>query len=243
MNSDECQANSSDPLIASSKWTWLLPLALIAGVVGLYFVWPGFHNFVIDAYRALTSEDSQKAREWVAQYGAWGPLVILAGMLIQTIVPVIPSIILMVVAVLAYGTLKGGALAWGGVIVAAMLAYGIGRAISCVTLERMLGSKTQRKVSHAVDRYGLWAVIAARISPVISTDAISLIAGLGAMGFWKFLIATALGTLPLAVLIAWLGRDWERMKGGLIWISAISLVVFAIYVAYDHRQRKQRGVT
>lgn len=242
MTNEACQADSSE---ASGKatWTWVVPLVFVGSLVAAYAAWPGFRQFIHEAYGALTSDDSGEARAWVQRYGAWGPLVILAGMLIQTLIPIIPSIVLMVVAVLAYGAVWGGALAWGGALVAAMLAYWIGRALSCVTVQKLLGAETQRRVSHAVDCYGVWAVIAARISPVLSTDAVSFVAGLGAMGFWKFLLATALGTLPLAVLIAWLGQDWDRMKGGLIWISVVSLAVVAGYVVYDRRrQRASAGV-
>jgi len=58
------------------------------------------------------------------------------------------------------------------------------------------------------------------------------------MGPLRFLFATAVGILPLAVLISFLGADIDRLRNGLIWVSVISLVVFVAYVLYD--QGKQR---
>jgi uncharacterized membrane protein YdjX (TVP38/TMEM64 family) len=89
-----------------------------------------------------------------------------------------------------------------------------------------------------VEDYGVWAVIAARLSPVLSTDAVSIVAGLLGMGWRRFLLATAAGTLPLVVLIAVLGTDIDRMETGLIWISAVSLAAVVGYAVWRRRTGK-----
>ena len=66
----------------------------------------------------------------------------------------------------------------------------------------------------------------------------SIVAGLVGMRFWRFVLATAAGTLPLTVLVAWLGADIDRLKTGLIWVSVASLAIFIAYVIYD-RQASQ----
>ena len=225
----------------ASKLVWIIPVVVIGLLVLLYFVWPAYHDFVYEAYTVLTSDDEQRIREWVNQYGAWGPAVIMVGMLMQTILAVIPSVVLMVVAVLAYGAWWGGLLAWGGVVVAAMLAYVIGWALGPVTIEKMLGTKTCKKVEVAVNRYGFLAIVAARISPILSTDAVSFVGGLVKMNFVKFMTATALGTLPLAILIAAMGENWDSMKTVLIVISVASIVMVVGWAVYDWRRRKREG--
>jgi uncharacterized membrane protein YdjX (TVP38/TMEM64 family) len=60
------------------------------------------------------------------------------------------------------------------------------------------------------------------------------------MNYWRFLLATALGTLPLTILIAWLGADIDRLKSGLIWVSVISVALFLAYVVYDRRRMAQK---
>ena len=94
-----------------------------------------------------------------------------------------------------------------------------------------------------LERYGVWGVVAARLSPVLSTDAVSIVAGLVGMRFWRFVLATAAGTLPLTVLVAWLGADIDRLKTGLIWVSVVSLATFVGYVAYDRwKARREPAV-
>lgn len=206
-------------------------------MVGLYFWWPAYHDFLKEAYTKLSSGEREEVRRWIEGFGAWGALVILALMILQTLIPFLPSLLTMVVAVLAYGAWLGGLVAWGGLLVAAALGYAIGLLVGPVTVDHIIGGKTEGKVEHFVDRYGSWAIVAARISPALSTDAVSIVAGLVKMPFLKFALATAAGTLPLTILVSWLGEDIDRLKAGLIWISVISLLIFVGYVVWDKKHR------
>jgi len=214
-----------------------LPVATIALLVGLYYGWPPFADFVDKALRLVRAEDRQQLSDWIKSYGAWGPAVIIGLMLGQTIVPVLPSLIPMVMAVVIYGAWWGGLLAWGGLMLAAVLGYLIGRLLGPVTVDRFVGHRTREKIDAAVERYGVWTIIAARVSPVLSTDAVSITVGLVGMRFLRFLLATAAGILPLLAAIAWLGEDFDRLGTGLIWISVASLGVLAAYVIWDRHRR------
>lgn len=226
---------------SASNGTWLVPLALLALLVGLYLVVPPVGDFIDRAYTLLIEGDQQGFETWIGGFGAWGPAVLLATFLLQTLIPFIPSPIIMVAAVLAYGPWWGGALAWGSLLAAALLAYGIGRGVGPATVDRLIGEKTEKKVASFVERYGIWAVIVARVSPVLSTDAVSYVAGLVTMGWWKFVLATAVGTLPLTVLIAVVGSDLERFDTLLLWVSVASVTIFLGYLLVDHlRHRGER---
>lgn len=220
-----------------SKWVWLAPMAVVALVVGLYFTWPAFHGFVDEAYQVFSSGRQERIEAWVGQFGVWSFAVVLGLMLLQTILAFLPSVATMVVAVVAFGSWIGGLLTWGGLLLAASLGYSIGRSFGVASVDRLIGPETEQKMEEVLGRYGVWAVIAARLSPVLSTDAVSIAAGLVRMKFLPFIAATAVGTLPLTVLIAWLGADINRLKTGLIWISVVSLTIFVAYVVYDRRKR------
>jgi uncharacterized membrane protein YdjX (TVP38/TMEM64 family) len=209
----------------------------VAALVLLYFAWPSFQSFVNEAVAVLTSGDRQRTQAWVQGFGVWGYVVVLFLMIFQAVLAVVPSLLMMVVAVLAYGPVWGGVLAWGGLLLAASVSYGIGRALGPVTVDRLVGETTEKKISGFVEHYGLWAIIAARVSPVISTDAVSFVAGLVSMGYVRFIAATAVGTLPLTILVAWLGADIDRLESGLIWVSVVSLAAFLAYVLYDRKHR------
>lgn len=237
---DEPRAEARDAR-EQSNWTWVIPVTLIALLVLLYFAWPGYRDFADRAYELIRSGDRQAIRDWVRGFGTWGPVTILALMIAQTLLAFIPSVLIMVVAVLAYGPWWGGLLAWAGLLAAAVVAWSIGKALGDVTVDRLIGHATEQKVERLVDRYGVWAIIAARVSPALSTDAISYVAGLVEMGFARFVGATAVGILPLVVLISFLGENIDRLKSGLLWVSVASVALFAAYVLWDRWRNGAHG--
>lgn len=230
--SDRRRADREDAA-EQSDWTWIVPLALLAALIGLYFVWPGYQQFVDRGWSLLASGDRQAIERWVDGFGAWGPLIVLALMILQTLIAFLPSVALMVVSVLAYGPVWGGVLSWGGLLLSATVAYAIGRALGPVTVDRLIGHDAEQTVERYVERYGVIAIIVARISPALSTDAVSYVGGLVQMGYLRFIAATAVGILPLAVLISFLGESIDRLQRGLIWVSVVSLALFALWVWWD----------
>jgi uncharacterized membrane protein YdjX (TVP38/TMEM64 family) len=151
---------------------------------------------------------------------------------------VINVVLLILVAILAYGPWWGSVVALSGVVVASSIGYGLGHVLGESFVGGLLGEKNEKKVVEQVKRYGVWAVVIARISPVISNDAVSFVAGLARMGYLKFLAATVGGILPLIGLLAYLGEDNDRLKSGLLWVSGVSLVLFGAYVWWDKRRQK-----
>lgn len=219
--------------------TWIIALVILAGLVVAYFVFPAFRSFIDEAYDVMSTGDEEQIQPWVEQFGAWGFLVIIGLMLLQTVVAFLPSLVTMVVSVLAYGPLAGGLLAWGGMLAAASLGYGIGAAIGPAVVDRLVSRDTEQKLEKFVERYGGKGIIAARISPVLSTDAVSIVAGLVSMTYVKFISATAAGTAPLTILVAWLGADVNRLWPGLIAVSVVSLLTFVAYVIWDRRRSRR----
>lgn len=222
-----------------SKWPLFISLGLLAALVACYFLWPAFQQFLNEAYQVLTSDDKQRITQWVSQFGIWGPFLIILAMIAQMFLFVIPSALVMVVTILAYGPFWGSALAIAGVLTASSLGYAIGAYLGPVTVSKLIGDSTEKKIEKYVEDYGLWAVIIARISPVLSNDATSFVGGLLRMGYLRFIGATLTGILPLTIGIAYLGGSTQRLKTGFIWISAISLVALVVYILYDRRKKKQ----
>ena len=73
--------------------------------------------------------------------------------------------------------------------------------------------------------------------PFRSNDAISFVAGILKMNYWKFISATILGIAPLTFLIAITGEDIDSLKIGLLWGSIVSLLIFGIYIWWDKKRK------
>lgn len=217
----------------------LITLVLLAILGGCYLWNDDFRAFATEGWQVLTSNNEQLINDWVADLSYWGPLIILAGFIIQMFAFVIPSWLLIVVSVLTYGPWTGSLLALGGVLLASCLAYAIGSWLSEYTLQKLLGKQSEKKMKAYLEQYGFWLIAIFRLAPFLSNDTISFAAGLSSMRFWRFMSATALGITPLIGFIAYLGESTDRLKSGFIWASAISLVGFGLYVWWDQQKSKK----
>jgi len=224
----------------TSKTPWIISGSFITLLLAGYFLWPAFQETINEAWQVLTSGDQKRISGWVSQFGFWGPAFIIGFMVAQMFLVVVNVVALMVVAVLAYGPVWGSVISVVGIFVASTVGYLLGRGLGPATIGKFLGAKTQKKVAEQVERYGIWAVVLARISPLISNDAISIVAGIVKMPYQKFMLATAGGIIPLTLLIAYLGQNIDRLKIGLIVVSVVGVVGLVAYYIYDRRKQKTK---
>ena len=209
---------------------------LLAALVGCYFLWPAFQTGAQEAFTVLKSGEQAQISPWIQQFGYWGPVVIVAGMVAQMFLVVVNVVLLILVAILAYGPWWGSLLALAGVVVASTVGYWLGHSAGETFISRLIGEKNEQKMVAEVQRYGTWAVVIARLSPALSDDAVSFVAGVARLGYWRFITATVAGVVPLIALLAWLGENSDRLKTGLWWVSGISLLLFGAYVWWDKRR-------
>ncbi|MFW6224493.1 MAG: TVP38/TMEM64 family protein [Bacteroidota bacterium] len=219
-----------------SKWPLIISGLIIAGLVVSYFTIPAVHSFLSDSYEILTSGNKDRISGWVGSLQFWGPLIIILAMTLQMFLIIIPSPLLMLVAILAYGPIWGTLIAITAIFVASSVGYAVGRFLGQLTINRLIGHKKKKKLEFYVNRYGIWAVIITRLAPMLSNDAISFVGGILRMGYWKFIGATLAGITPLAVLMAYFGENNQRLETGLLWTSVVSLAIFIAYVIYDRKQ-------
>jgi len=226
--------------VKKSKKPLIISAAIIISVVAAYFFIPAVNQFFDEAWSVLTSDDEERIKLWVSQFGWIGPMVLILIMVLQMFLLVIPSLALMIVSILAYGPVWGSLIVFASIFTASSVGYFIGRYFGPVIVERLIGKKSEKKIESFIDDYGFWAVIVTRLNPILSNDAISFVAGILKMGYWKFIGATLLGISPLIIFIAILGRTTEGLKTGLLWGSIISLILFIAYVWWDRKGRKNR---
>lgn len=214
-----------------------LSLSLLLILVGCYFIIPSVKEFFNEAWNVLTSDDEARVKDWVAGFGWVGPFVIILAMILQMFLIVIPTILLMIVAILAFGPIWGSVLIFIAVLIASSVGYVLGRYLGSSLIKRLLGEKTTENVISFIKDYGFWAVVITRINPFLSNDAISFVAGILSMNYLKFISATAVGISPLILLIAVTGQDIDSLKNGLLYGSLGSLVVFGAYIWWDKKKQ------
>lgn len=226
--------------IKKSKAPLYISISILCILVLSYFFIPGVKNFFDEAWNVLTSNDDEKIKNWVDGFGWFGPLLLILTMVAQMFLIVIPTILLMVVTILAYGPIWGSLIVIAAIFTASTIGYLIGNYFGAVIVEKLIGHKTRKKVENFIEDYGFWAVIITRLNPFLSNDAISFIGGLLNMGYWKFIGATLLGITPLTIFIAVLGGTTDSLKTGLLWGSVISFLLFAGYVYWDKKKQRRK---
>ena len=222
----------------TSRLPLFLSVLLVSTAVALYFLSPGFEQFVDEAYSLLTSGDEQRTRQWVSQFGFWGPAVILVVMILQMFLFIVPNILLILICILSYGPVWGGLLAWSGIFLASTVGYFLGNRLSSVIVDRLVSVKTQEKLQDFISRYGMKAIFALRVSS-LSNDGLSLVAGLLKMSYRRFIVATLLGITPLIAVLAIFGHN-GRVERGLIFVGVFLLVCLIIYILIDKRRSKRK---
>jgi uncharacterized membrane protein YdjX (TVP38/TMEM64 family) len=223
-----------------SKIPLYLSLLFIVILVICYFTVPTVSQFFSEVWNVLTSDEEARIKTWVEGFGWFGPMIIILAMVFQMFMLVIPTILLTIVAILAYGPIWGTIISFIAIITASTVGYSIGRYIGEGLILSLMGEKALKKVSLFLENYGFWAVAITRVNPFLSNDAISFVAGILKIKFWNFISATLLGISPLLILIAFMGTNVDSLKSGLLWGSIASIIIFLIYVWWD-RSTKRRG--
>lgn len=220
-------------------YRYLIYALLLLGLVLAYALLPDFRAFLQEAWRVLSEGEVEAVQAWVRQQGAWAPVVLVLGFTVQMFMIVVPSWLLMLVCVLLYGPWVGSLLSLTGMLTASTVGYWVGHWLDDVTLERMVGEDTEQKLARYVEQYGLWTVVLFRLVPFLSNDAISFVAGLLEMRFWRFIGASVLGLLPLTAALAWLGQYDDRLQT-IMWItSGVALLGAATYYGWQAWQRRR----
>lgn len=207
-------------------------LLVISGLILSYIFIPEITSFSDEAWEVLSSNDSKQIKSWIEGFGWLGSFILIIAMVIQMFLIIVPSFILMLVSVLAYGPVLGSIVNLVGIYFASTIGYFIGRYLSTNFVMQLLGETTEQKIEKFIKDYGFWAVVITRFNPFLSNDAISFVGGILRMHYWRFIGATFIGIIPLTVLIAIVKENTDDLKQTLLWVSLISLLIFVISILW-----------
>ena len=170
----------------------------------VYGLSPEFLSEVDRAAAILGRGDVAALRDYILSFEVWAPVVSGLLMILQALVAHLPAFLITFANGLAFGDLWGGLLSLVSASAAA-IAFGISRAIGRGPVEALVGKAGLESADRWFERWGHYAVLAARLVPIVSFDVVSFAAGLTRMGFWRFLVATTLGAAPATFVYAYLG--------------------------------------
>lgn len=219
--------------------SFLLSGLVVLGLGVLYFSHPPFQEFLKEMWRILWSEDHEMIEAYFTEFGILGPLAIIVFIVLQMFLLVFPSWLPIIVAVLAYGFWTGILINLIGVGIASTIGYFIGKKLKSTFFGGM-SKKRSDKMKFWISNYSFGTVVLFRVSPFFSNDGISFIAGIFEMKYKKFMAATFTGMLPLSVAVAYFSQKIDRLENGLYWIGGAGALLYAGYIYFDHKKRKEK---
>jgi len=190
-------------------WFALIPwgmLALMALATGLgYLISDTVRTEADELVAALTSGDQARLRDYLHQFGAWGPIVSVNLMVLQVLVAPIPASVVQLANGIVYGQLWGTLLNIAGQMAGAMLAFAIARGLGKGAVERLAGQVNGGAIETWLQRWGASALFVIRAIPGMPSDFMSYVAGLTNMKTRTYVLATIAGYIPQSFFYAWLG--------------------------------------
>ncbi|HUO82192.1 MAG TPA: VTT domain-containing protein [Gammaproteobacteria bacterium] len=173
---------------------WAVPLGILLLLAGAAAVWrwTPLHEWL----------DAGQLAAQVAVYREH-PLalpLVLAGYVVGGLV-VAPITMLVVITVLAFGVVRGIVYSLLGSLLSAVVIYGIGHSLGRNTIRKLAGARLNR-VSRALARRGIVAMVLVRWLPLAPFSMVNLVAGASHIRFGHYLIGSAFGIFIDIVFIA-----------------------------------------
>lgn len=215
----------------------LLALAALAAFGLLYLVSPTFRAEVDRAAGILWRQDIAGLRDYILSFGAWAPVVSVSLMVLQAVAAPLPAFLITFANGLAFGAFWGGLLSLFGATVAAVISFYLARTFGRSPVEALVGKVGLESADRWFEWWGVWAVLVARLVPILSFDAISFAAGLTKMRLPGFLAATVVGAAPATFVYSFLGEQAPQYINVLL--IAFGTVVAAGVVAAIVRRRRR----
>lgn len=220
-----------------------LTATILVAVIGLIiavmlWLFPGFVKMVSSLFSV---ESIELLVGFLRSLGWIGPFVSVGLMVLQSIIAPLPSFVIAAANGMVYGVFWGAVISWIGGMAGALLSFWLARMLGYEAVQKWMKKTTKlKKIDQISGNNGFSVILIARLIPIVSFDAISMLAGLSSIRLGVFLVATGIGQIPGTLLYVILGHDLihiDEYKNRL-WIVAgilIGLILIAKKIN-KHRQ-------
>lgn len=175
----------------------------------------------------LLLQDINYLKRQVLSLGILGPFIVIALMTVAIVMSPLPSAPIALVSGALYGHAWGTLYVLIGSTLGAFIAFFIARLLGHDILMRWFGSKLTMKWINSQNAL-MGIIFFSRLVPFVSFDIISYAAGLTAIHFWRFAIATIAGIAPASFLLAHFGDELSSAESQRITITLVILGIIAL---------------
>lgn len=224
--------NQQSPLAPRWRTAGLILAALLLLAV---LAWTGWLQ---TAWRTLNADSIAGVAAYVRSFGLWAPVISLLLMLLQAVIAPLPGSIVAAANGVIFGVWWGTLLSWAGGLLGATASFWLARLLGQAVVERWFSRARLERIEAIGEAQGFWLVLLARLTPLVSFDLISYLAGLSTISFGRFMLATAIGMLPGTFAWTALGHDLVLAQTTTWRLSLLAL--FAVVAALAGRWWRRR---
>lgn len=217
----------------------LLRKRVLAAVVGGFLLVVIAYTIAARMLGISLEINAEPFREWVDDWGIWGPIVYIVVLAVSVLFAPIPNIPIFIAAGLAWGWVIGTVYSMAGLMLGSTMAFWVSRRFGRRFLPRLIGGKAAQRVDDLTLRMGGRLVFWTRMVPVVNFDFLSYLAGLTAIPFRVFFLYTSLGLLTPTIVAVVAGDSLDRdvrvaIAAGGLWVAGI--LISAFYFWYRRRR-------
>lgn len=205
------------------KDRWAILIILFVLILAAWLVDSYINNGFI---YSLIEGDADSLTNFISEFGFWSYFIFILLIILEAVFAPIPPLVLYVAGGTIFGGLLGGILALIGNIVGAALAFQVSHHYGKERILPKIPKGLRKRFDKFSNKYGPQSIFFLRVNPFTTSDVFSYLAGLTSMNFYKFLIGTAAGLLPIIFLQTYLG---EQIQNNPI-VAKISIIIGALYV-------------
>lgn len=111
-----------------------------------------------------------------------------------------------------FGTVWGIVITWTGAMLGAVTAFALARALGRPFVRVMVARHHWDLIDDWTARRGGYVVLLARLIPIIAFNLINYAAGLTRLSWWTFIWTTAVGIVPMIVIMVVMGANVEALS-------------------------------
>ncbi len=177
--------------------------------------------------------DPALLREWLATWGTWAPIGIIALHVVQVLLAPIPGNVIGLASGYLFGIARGTLYSSLGTALGSLIAFTLARTYGRPLVERLLPAQMLRWLDTRAERHGLFFFVLLFLLPFLPDDLACFAAGLTPIPIPALLVAALTGRLPGLFVSSWLGASAPALSPTqwtvVIAASAALAVLFLLY--------------
>ena len=220
-------------------WLKLLPALRVASALGLLaaavllLVTTAFGEHL---WRLFRDPSPARLSQLLDDTPMWLPALLVGLMILHTLVPV-PAELLALAAGMVLEPLWGAVTIWVGAMLGAYVGFYLARALGQPVLRHMVSPVRLERLQQWLQQTDVSLLLVVRLLPLISFNLVNFALGLSPIGWWRFTWTTAVGIVPVTVLVVVFGAHLDDWRILLLVTLAACAVGWIAYRFWRTRRR------